>query len=151
MRPWLLFTLLLWLPVEAGNRQSCDGCSPTEARLNYMLQCQGCHLPSGQGLPGEVPSLQEMPGKFLQVAGGREFLVRVPGAINAPLDDVQLAATMNWILQGFSAATLPDDFVPYTAAEVTSIRKAGPLANVSHHRRSLLEKMDRLDDDAPRY
>ena len=51
-----------------------------DPRVDYMLQCQGCHLADGAGSPGAVPDLRGSLGRFLAVPGGREYLVRVPGA-----------------------------------------------------------------------
>jgi mono/diheme cytochrome c family protein len=105
-----------------------------------MLQCQGCHTPDGRGVPGRVPSFKGFLGKFLQVDGGREFLVRVPGAAQSPLTDAELAALTNWMLRHFSAAELPTKFDPYGEAEVARLRSQ-PLVEVSAERRRLLENM----------
>lgn len=106
-------------------------------RLDYVLQCRGCHLEDGSGAPGRVPSLLRV-GRFLRVPGGREYLVRVPGAAHAPLDDAALAALLNWMLARFDppAASSPG-FVPYGAGEVGRLR-AAPLADASAERRALL-------------
>ena len=67
----LLFWMLGLLSVTA------NGTDPAQA--DYMLNCQGCHLPDGQGFPARnVPPLNNHLGKFLHVDGGREFLVQVP-------------------------------------------------------------------------
>ena len=50
------------------------------AQVDYMLNCQGCHLPDGSGFPArQVPDLRNRMGSFLSVPGGREYLVQVPG------------------------------------------------------------------------
>ena len=54
--------------------------------------------------------------------GGRDYLVRVPGAAQAPMTDADLAVVLNYLLARFSSATLADDFKPYTAQEVASYR-----------------------------
>lgn len=141
-RFWPLAALCLWSGTEAESRQLfAEAASNGLAKSYYMLQCQGCHLHSGKGLAGAVPSLSETLGDFLQVAGGRDYLVRVPGSANAPLTDAQLAMTLNWVLGKFSAASLADDESPYTAEEVASIRQAGALVDTLDARQALLESL----------
>lgn len=94
-----------------------------DARVDYILQCAGCHMQDGRGLPPEVPGLLDAPGRMLAVPAGREYLVRVPGVAQAPLDDAELAGVLNWMLQEFSAATLPADFAPYGPREVGALRR----------------------------
>src|SRR5262249_30826519 len=105
--------------------------------------CQGCHRADGVGTPGSgVPALAGSVGRFAAVAGGRDYLVRVPGVAQAPLDDEALAALLTWTLEHFSAAELPADFAPFTAAEVARGRRT-PLTDVEGARRSLLDSMER--------
>src|SRR5262249_48882191 len=59
--------------------------------VEYALNCQGCHRADGIGTPGSVPPLAGSVARFLTVPGGREYLVRVPGVAQAPLDDAALA------------------------------------------------------------
>jgi mono/diheme cytochrome c family protein len=103
-----------------------------QARLDYMLNCQGCHLADGSGHPGRVPDLRRSLAPLLGVEGGREFLLRVPGAATAPLDDARLAAVMNWILGEFA----PGAVFPFSAEEVGRLR-AAPLTDVQSLRRVL--------------
>ena len=110
---------------------------------NYMLHCQGCHRPDGSGVPGAVPPLPGQVAKFLQTPAGRAFLVRVPGAANAPISDAELAALLDWIVVRFDAANVPADFVGYTAEEVGALR-AQPLARVSVEREAVLAELARL-------
>lgn len=106
-------------------------------RLDYVLQCMGCHREDGSGAPGRVPSLAGV-GRFLRVPGGRDYLVRVPGVANAPLGDAAVAALLNWMLARFDPpAAAAADFVPFDAAEVARAR-AVPLADAAARRRALL-------------
>ncbi len=114
------------------------------ARTNYMLMCQGCHLADGAGTPEKVPALKDEVGRFLQVAGGREYLIQVPGTSQSPLTDQEVALVLNWILDNFSSAELPADFKPYTTAEVARFRYE-PLANASEVRAGLLDKLNQPD------
>ena len=113
----------------------------TDPHLDYMLQCQGCHLPDGSGTPGAVPPFEDFVGTFLAVPGGREFLVRVPGSSQSSLDDARLAAVLNWILARFDPDSLGDDFVPFTEEEVTRVRRP-PLTDVETLRRQLLSQVE---------
>lgn len=106
------------------------------AQLSYTLECQGCHRADGSGTPGSVPPLVGA-GRFLRVPGGREYLARVPGVAQAPLDDAQTAAVLNWVLRRFSASDLPADFTPYTAEDVHRLRQT-PLLDVEKERAKLL-------------
>ncbi|MEZ5500247.1 MAG: hypothetical protein R3E77_12560 [Steroidobacteraceae bacterium] len=107
------------------------------AHFNYMMQCQGCHLPDASGVTGKVPQLRDVVGQFLHSAEGRAFVIQVPGVAGTPLDDAQLAELINWLLRRFSAAQLPSDFVPYTASEVARLR-AHPDPDPEKHREQLL-------------
>jgi hypothetical protein len=71
------------------------GARGADPRVDYMLQCQGCHLADGSGAPGAVPDLRGSLGRFLGVPGGREYLVRVPGAAQSspPTSDSRRCST----------------------------------------------------------
>ena len=111
------------------------------ARQNYILNCQGCHLPDGAGAPGTVPDLRGEPARLLRVAGGREYLVQVPGAATSGLDDAELAGVTNWILREFNAGHLPPDFSPYTKEEVARLRGNMP-GDVQKVRAELLKQLE---------
>ena len=136
MRPAVLLLLLL---------AASSGWATEPAEADYMLNCQGCHLPDGSGFPArQVPDLRNQMGRFLSVPGGREFLVQVPGSAQTALNDADLARLLNWMLLRFSAAQLPADFQPYTAAEIGALRRQ-PLAQVSEVRSELLERIARQE------
>lgn len=107
--------------------------------VNYLLQCQGCHLPDGIGKPGAVPDLKDL-GRFLAVPGGREYLVRVPGSAQSPLSDADLAALLNWMLRRFGPAEVAETLEPYTPEEITALRRP-PLADVAATRARLLARL----------
>ena len=111
------------------------------AEADYMLNCQGCHLPDGSGFPArQVPDLRNQMGRFLKVPGGREFLVQVPGSAQSGLNDADLARLLNWMVVRFSSAQAPADFQPFTAAEVGPLRKQ-PLVNPTLIRTDLLQRI----------
>lgn len=137
----LLLALLLSLP--AAQAQEVAGAGERGERLakqNYMLNCQGCHLPDGSGSPGNVPKLNDFVGYFLHVPGGREFIAQVPGVANAPISNEELAGVMNWMLLNFSANELPTPFKPYSADEIGELRQA-PLVEVEQRRGELLTRI----------
>ena len=92
-------------------------------RADYMLHCGGCHLPDGRGAPPKVPDLRNELGWLATTQQGRNYLVRVPGASQAPVTDAQLAAIVNWLLVEYNADELPADFEPLTEPEVAAARK----------------------------
>ncbi len=139
MRCLLVALLLASAPVMATE----------PAQADYMLNCQGCHLPDGRGFPErQVPDLREQMGRFLTVPGGREYLVQVPGSAQTALDDEGLARVLNWMLNNFSAAQVPQNFQPYTAAEVGQLRQH-PLTNPSSIRVELLVQIARQEQTQP--
>jgi len=97
------------------------------ARSQFILYCSGCHQADGAGHPNVgIPSMQNTLGNFVRSPAGRAFLVQVPGARNATVSDAELAELTNWELQTFSKKTLPENYQPYTSAEVTQARSAPP-------------------------
>ena len=109
-----------------------------DPQTDYVLNCRGCHAPDGGGLAGAAPSFRGQVGKFLWVPGGREYLIRVPGTAQSPLDDARVAALLNWIVREFSPAEAPADFAAFTAEEVARHRRP-PLTEVDRVRRDLLQ------------
>ncbi len=92
------------------------------AKVNYMIHCQGCHLPEAIGFAGKVPRMKDFVGYFLHSKEGREFVIRVPGVATASLPDDELTEMMNWLLLTYSAEQFPDPFAPYSVAEVAALR-----------------------------
>ncbi len=112
--------------------------------IDYMLQCQGCHLADGGGSPGAVPPLAGLVGKFLWVPRGREYLVRVPGSSQSPLSDAELAAVLNWMIRRFGPAEVAQDFTAFSADEVAGYRNP-PLTDVETLRAELLRQISRIE------
>jgi len=105
-----------------------------------MLYCMGCHGPQAEGVPGKVPPLAHSLGLFMRSAGGRNYVLRVPGAANSALSDAQLAAVLNWLAQEFNSGELTAEVPMFTTAEVTSLRHS-PLASVSAARREVVRDL----------
>lgn len=112
-----------------------------QAHIDYKLKCQGCHRPDGSGDAVSNPPMNGQVARFLAVPGGREFLGRVPGVATVDLDNARLANLVNWTLYRFDRANLPDDFVPYSAAELSALRKRPLRAERAAVRQGLVAKM----------
>jgi len=110
-------------------------------RNDYLLNCMGCHLQDGGGTEGKVPALKGQVSKFLHIEGGRAFLVQVPGSSQSRLTDSETAGVLNYILTTFDAAHLPEDFKPYTEAEIARLRPH-IIKDVTSVRRALIEGTD---------
>jgi hypothetical protein len=122
------------------------GATAETARVNYMLQCMGCHLADGTGRAGVVPSFRDRVGRFATVRGGREYLVRVPGSAQSPLSDAELAEVLNWIIRRFGPREIADALEPFDAREVARVRSA-PLTDVEPVRRELLRQIEEAGED----
>ena len=126
---------------QAAAPSAAQSAARSAARIDYMLECQGCHLPDGSGSSqGSVPSLVDSIGHFVTVPGGRSFLVRVPGSAQSPLDDARLAAVLNWMIRTFGPAQVAATFEPYTAEEVAQHR-SNPLSDVERVRSELIRQL----------
>jgi mono/diheme cytochrome c family protein len=106
----------------------------------YTLNCWGCHKPRAEGIPGTVPRLADSMADFLQVPGGREYLVEVPGVAASALSDAEVAQVLNWLLFTFNKAEMTSDFVPYTAAEVAKYRPH-QLVRITETRDALVKRL----------
>lgn len=111
-----------------------------EPRVNYELQCMGCHLADGSGERGRVPSVRKTLVPFSMISEGRAFVLRVPGVAQSPLSDADIAAVLNWMARNLSDEPLPARFKDYTPQEIRAVR-ARPLAQVKEARRALLERV----------
>lgn len=134
---WVLITL------AAGSQAAMA----YEPRINYMLQCMGCHTPDGSGEPGRVPSIKETLVPFAAVPPGRRFLVQVPGASQSTLSDAELAGLLNWMIQNLGN-TRPAHFKPFTAAEVSGYRRT-PLVGVQAARAALIQRLSGASSQSP--
>ncbi len=110
--------------VAADNRAANPADSQADAPvIKYLLYCGGCHLRDGRGAPPQVPTLHGQLGVIEAMPGGRDYLIRVPGAAQAPMTDADLAIVMNYLLETFNSETLAEGFKPYTASEVAGYRR----------------------------
>lgn len=119
--------------------------------VNYQLQCLGCHLTNGEGAPrSDIPMMEGFVGHFLKVEGGREFLIRVPGASQSALSNSQLAELLNWMLKddGIAGGSAPKGFKPYTGEEVEAYRDK-MIKDLPGYRLNLIEQIRDLNIDIP--
>lgn len=126
----------------AASAQDVSG-ADHHAWQNWTLNCQGCHRPDASGSPGGAPAMKGMVARFLGAPGGRQYLTRVPGVATAPLSDSDLAEVLDYVLRRFDGADLPNDFQPYTAAEMAAGRKAMLRTNAAEVRNQLIAAMAR--------
>ncbi|WP_338759350.1 cytochrome C [Massilia sp. METH4] len=112
-------------PAKTATTQTLD---VVKVRAMHRLYCAGCHQLDGSGVPASgVPDMRGTLGHFQRTPAGRAFLIQAPGARNSQITDAELAALTNWQLREFSPTTLPPDFKPYTAEEVSGYRANPPL------------------------
>ncbi len=104
--------------ILAGLILACSS-SFASPESDYMIHCMGCHLSNGQGLPPDVPAFDSKLEQLAASAAGRAYLVRVPGAAQAPLNDHALAEVLNWILSSYTSQA----FERFSAEEVTTHRQ----------------------------
>lgn len=121
--------------------QSASGQELSRAKFNWMLNCQGCHGAEGKVAAIDTPVLYNSVGRFLSVEGGREYLVSVPGVVNAPINDVDKANLLTWIVKTLDPEHLPKNFKPFTAEEINWGRENPLLTRASQRREELLKKV----------
>lgn len=109
----------------------------TSVRSLYIVHCAGCHGRDAAGSTvGNVPDMRRL-GQFLQLEGGREFVIKVPGVMGSGLSDQQVADVTNWLLQTLATGSASAGHLPYEAAEVRRARET-PLLDVAAARERLL-------------
>lgn len=130
-------------PAWSGPESIPGVANAARARQNWMLSCQGCHRADATGTPQTTPTMAGVVARFLQVPGGREYLVQVPGVATAALSDADLAEVVNWSLVRFDAANIPADFKPYSSAEVGRLRLKPLRAEAMAVRANMVARMPR--------
>jgi hypothetical protein len=93
-----------------------------DPHADYLLYCRGCHLHTGDAVPSaNVPSLQAL-APLLRSQEGRDYIVRVPGVSQTPMNNAQLAAVLNWVVTNFNADAVDEGFRAFTEEEVANAR-----------------------------
>ena len=138
---FLLFVVML---AHAANAQESTMNTDSEiaehrALFNYQMFCQGCHAADGSGHKS-VPELKGFMHKFMATQQGREYLIRVPGAANAALNDEQLTEVMNWMLRNFGDSSEGSSWKPFEVSEISKYRK-NPLNETIKYRENLIASL----------
>jgi mono/diheme cytochrome c family protein len=110
----------------------------SRAARTYAENCQGCHGATGVSVT-EIPTLAGRIGYFARIPAGRRYLLQVPNVALNPSSDADIADMMNWFLVTYSRAQLPRDFQPYSAEEVSRLRKAR--IDVAAERRRVIDAL----------
>jgi mono/diheme cytochrome c family protein len=110
----------------------------SRAARTYAENCQGCHGATGVSVT-EIPTLAGRIGYFARIPAGRRYLLQVPNVALNPSSDADIADMMNWLLVTYSRAQLPRDFQPYSAEEVSRLRKAR--IDVAAERRRVIDAL----------
>ena len=115
---------------------------------DYILYCMGCHGPDGEGVPGRVPPVARTLVRLMRTADGRDYLLRVPGASNAAINDAQLAGVLNWIAWNLGGGESDGSIPPFTTDEVAAHRRV-PLADVKVRRTAVIAALQAAGLPAP--
>jgi len=118
-------SLMLLLTALAIQRAAI---AEVSAREKYTLFCGGCHGYEGEGGGGgggtkRIASFVDQVGTFLRDRDGRRYLVNVGGVSSAGMTDAETAVVLNYVLSTFGRQSTPPDFRPYTAEEISSLRR----------------------------
>ena len=149
---WVIFVLSATLNFSGHARADSDHAATEldyseyltdQARFDWVLQCQGCHGPKGEGLAKrDVPKLHDEVSKFLLVDGGRDFIVRVPGVSGSPLSDDRLADLLNWMLVSLDPHNLSENWKNFSAHEVQTLRSKPLRTEIAAKRTALMSQID---------
>lgn len=123
---WVFGLTLVGLPASIRAEDS-PVLSP---RVNYLLNCGGCHGLTGTSNSRLVPDLKDHVGFFLNLPEGRRYLVRLPNVAFSMTTDEALTGLLNYVVFTLGGATVPKDTKPYTVSEVSELRRR-PLTEVS--------------------
>ncbi|MEO8080172.1 MAG: cytochrome c [Caldimonas sp.] len=142
-------------PPAAAATSSADRAASVDGAAVFRDQCAACHLPNGQGVPGQFPPLANNADLFLS----REFPARVVlfglngkirvgehtfDSVMPPLDvlsDSEIAAVVGYIRQAWDNHRLrPTPLKPLDAGEVTALRAGGGSAEQVNSARAELKK-----------
>ncbi len=124
-----------------------DKAYSNQGRTDFLLHCSGCHAQDGRGLENKgIPALKDQVGYFLRTDGGRAYVMQIPGLLSAGMSDARAADVTNYILARFAGASLPENFIPYTAEEAKRYRESRP-ADIPGKRKLLAAELRELGID----
>ncbi len=122
---------MLWLVMSEAFANS--------AAVNYAINCRGCHGPQAMETHPSVPDMNGFIDRFLTVAGGREYLIQVPGVSRSALSDQEVAEVLNWLIRTMGDNQQLEQ--PFSAQEVAKYRISPLGANAAAVRLILVKKM----------
>ena len=109
-------------------------------RTLYLLRCSGCHQASGEGsIPAGVPPFPNLIGSFAGDPEGRVYITHVPGVVGSGLNNAEIAAVMNYIVEHW-AGDGAGEIAPFTTEEVANLREL-QIDDVVSYRRTLVERL----------
>ncbi|MBL4673350.1 MAG: hypothetical protein JKX81_13920 [Arenicella sp.] len=115
-------------------------------KINYMLQCQGCHKASGEGVEGSIPDMSVHGINMLSSERGRQFFVAVPGSSQSPLSDQHLADVLNYIsIDLLESAKNNRGVSLFDTLEVAKYRGI-KMKDVAKERAQIISDIERLAD-----
>ena len=140
--PLLVSVLAFAAPAVAQERS---------AHANYILRCAGCHGLTGTGAPAAgIADFNDAVGAFTRTDDGRTYLMHVPGIAASRLSDEDIAAVLNYVVETWAGTSRPEDYVPFTAEEVTQ-RRALAIPDVVAFRREVVEALAAMGIDTAPY
>jgi hypothetical protein len=127
--------------IAMGLGVASAGLAQASPQQDYVLYCMGCHGAQAEGVPGKVPPLAHVLGRYMRSPAGRNYILRVPGAANSVLSDAQLGAVLNWLAQTFDGDELARSRAAlFTTTEVTEARHS-PLPSVLSTRSAVVREL----------
>jgi mono/diheme cytochrome c family protein len=109
------------------------------ARTLYLLKCSGCHRADGQGaVDAGVPPFPGFIAELARDPGGRTYMLHVPGVAGSGLNDTDLTAVLNYLLDRWSGA--PAEAQRFTPQEVAGLR-AIAVNDIVSYRRTLVARL----------
>ncbi|NRA52775.1 MAG: hypothetical protein HRU23_01405 [Gammaproteobacteria bacterium] len=128
--------------IEPKSAQVSVVTTAQRAEFNYAMNCRGCHGPEAKATHASVPDMNGFIDRFLEVDGGRQYLIQVPGVSRSALSDQDTADILNWLIrtQGRSKTIKK----PFSVQEVSTFRKNPLGANAAEVRADLIKKIENL-------
>lgn len=127
-----LTMVLLYLPVDLNAQAAFS-----RAKVNYILQCQGCHQADGSGTQA-TPNLITHGKIFLSSPMGRDFFISVPGVATAPLSDEELTDLINYVIETIIIKTGDAKSFFYEIAELSEYRQTKIVEDIAVKRNEII-------------
>lgn len=89
---------------------------------------------------GGIPDFRNYVASFSYLPQGRQYVMQVPGVLISRLDDTNIATVMNYVMTQFGGTSLQQNFQPFSASEVATLRQ-NSITDVVKFRRDLVKTM----------